>query len=102
MHSAGFELTKLTYTRLEDNLIRHRGDRLSTGGRGATILGEGVSTNGRGIIAFRPEFGLYVRILQVMGVLQYVQRSCGVKITKYQKNTSTSHQLCTVNAGTIL
>ena len=29
MHSGGFELTKLTYTRLEDNLIRHRGDRLS-------------------------------------------------------------------------
>ena len=27
-HSAGLELTKLTYTRLEDNLIRHRGDRL--------------------------------------------------------------------------
>ena len=27
MHSAGLELTKLTYTRLEDNLIRHRGDR---------------------------------------------------------------------------
>ena len=30
MHSAGLELTKLAYTRLEDNnLIRHRGDRLS-------------------------------------------------------------------------
>ena len=28
MHSAGLELTKVTYTRLEDNLIRHRGDRL--------------------------------------------------------------------------
>ena len=28
IHSAGPELTKLTYTRLEDNLIRHRGDRL--------------------------------------------------------------------------
>ena len=28
MHSGGFELTKLTYTRLEDNLIRHRGDRV--------------------------------------------------------------------------
>ena len=28
MHSAGLELTKLTYTGLEDNLIRHRGDRL--------------------------------------------------------------------------
>ena len=28
MHSVGLELTKLTYTRLEDNLIRHRGDRL--------------------------------------------------------------------------
>ena len=26
MHSAGLELTKLTYTRLEDNLIRHRGE----------------------------------------------------------------------------
>ena len=29
MHSGGFELTKLIYTRLEDNLIRHRGDRFS-------------------------------------------------------------------------
>ena len=30
MHSAGLELTKLTYyTRLEYNLIRHRGDRLN-------------------------------------------------------------------------
>ena len=28
MHSAGLEFTKLTHTRLEDNLIRHRGDRL--------------------------------------------------------------------------
>ena len=28
MPTVGFELTKLTYTRLEDNLIRHRGDRL--------------------------------------------------------------------------
>ena len=27
MHSGGFELTKLTYNRLEGNLIRHRGDR---------------------------------------------------------------------------
>ena len=26
VHSGGFELTKLTYTRLEDNLIRHQGD----------------------------------------------------------------------------
>ena len=25
MHSGGLELTKLTYTRLEDNLIRHPG-----------------------------------------------------------------------------
>ena len=30
MHSAGLELTKLTYTSLEDNLIRHRGDRSGT------------------------------------------------------------------------
>ena len=27
MHSAALELTKLTYTKLEDNLIRHPGDR---------------------------------------------------------------------------
>ena len=27
MHSGVFDLTKLTYIRLEDNLIRHRGDR---------------------------------------------------------------------------
>ena len=27
MHSGGPELAKLAYTRLEDNLIRHRGDR---------------------------------------------------------------------------
>ena len=27
MHSGGFELAKRTHTRLEDNLIRHRGDR---------------------------------------------------------------------------
>ena len=27
MHSAGLELTKLTYTRLEYNLMRHQGDR---------------------------------------------------------------------------
>ena len=27
MHSGGFELTKLTYTRLGDNLITYRGDR---------------------------------------------------------------------------
>ena len=29
VHSGGLELTKLTYTRLEDNLIRHRGDRIT-------------------------------------------------------------------------
>ena len=27
MHSGGLELTTLSYTRVEDNLIRHRGDR---------------------------------------------------------------------------
>ena len=27
MHSAGLELAKLTFARLEDNLIRHQGDR---------------------------------------------------------------------------
>ena len=30
MHSGGLELAKLTYTRLEDNRIRHRGDRFVT------------------------------------------------------------------------
>ena len=31
MHSGGLELTKLTYSRHEDNLLRHRGDRLTLG-----------------------------------------------------------------------
>ena len=39
MDSAGLELTKLTYTRLEDNLIRHRGDRLYSCIRGTGYLG---------------------------------------------------------------
>ena len=36
VHSAGLELTKLTYTGLEDNLTRHRGDR--SGYRSSTPL----------------------------------------------------------------
>ena len=32
MHWGGFELTKLTYTRLQDKLILHRGDRPYGGG----------------------------------------------------------------------
>ena len=32
MHTAGLELMKLTYTRLKDNLIRHRGDWTCTEG----------------------------------------------------------------------
>ena len=37
-----FEVTKLTNTRLEDNLIRHRGDRpLGDGGGGGEGGGEG-------------------------------------------------------------
>ena len=29
MHSEGFELTRLTYTMLKDNLMRHREDRVN-------------------------------------------------------------------------
>ena len=42
MHSAGLELTKLTYTRLEDNLIRHRGDRMRLAWVGLAWRGLGV------------------------------------------------------------
>ena len=42
MHSAGLELTKLTYTRLEDNLIRHRGDRLFYSTSSRPIGGAGL------------------------------------------------------------
>ena len=28
MHRGGLELTEMTYTRLEDNLLRHRSDRI--------------------------------------------------------------------------
>ena len=38
MHSGGFELTKLTYTGLEDNLICHRGDRLERTGCGLGLV----------------------------------------------------------------
>ena len=45
MHSAGLELTKLTYTRLEDNLIRHRGDRsLNKGGCFNVLIPSFLST----------------------------------------------------------
>ena len=36
MHTGGFELTKLTYTRLEDNLIRHRGENIEPPGTPVT------------------------------------------------------------------
>ena len=38
MHSAGLELMKLIYTRLEDNLIRHRGDRPSIALRAKIVV----------------------------------------------------------------
>ena len=38
MHSEGLEHTKLTYTRLEDNLVRHRGDRHQTVANGKATL----------------------------------------------------------------
>ena len=41
MHLVGLELTKLTYTRLEDNLIRHRGDRSNTAVLRGTIRQQG-------------------------------------------------------------
>ena len=51
MHSAGLELTKLTYTRLEDNLIRHRGDRL--------------------LIVSRVDSIVFVLFLKAVGVREY-------------------------------
>ena len=53
MHSAGPELTKLAYTRLEDSLIRHRSDRLmynasvcgGCGGFPSNTLVDGQSVN---------------------------------------------------------
>ena len=38
MHSAGLELTKLTYIRLKGDLIRHRGDRCTSVLPGAGVL----------------------------------------------------------------
>ena len=40
MHSAGLELTKLTYARLEDNLIRHRGDPIWVSSASMALGGE--------------------------------------------------------------
>ena len=38
MHSGGVELKELSYTRLEDNLIRHRGDRLNRAPQGRSLM----------------------------------------------------------------
>ena len=46
MDSAGLELTKPTYTRLEDNLIRHRGDRYSLHMENCSY--RDISSDGRG------------------------------------------------------
>ena len=62
MHAAGLELTKLTYTRLEDNLIRHRGDRLTIGatglpsGRPAYHRGDRLTTGATGLPPGRPAY----------------------------------------------
>ena len=40
MHSGGFEVKELTYTRLEGNLIRHRGDRLIMGTGEKSLLSD--------------------------------------------------------------
>ena len=49
VHSAGLELTKLTYTRLEDNLMRHRGDRLDIRGVGGRYWNKNVSARPNGL-----------------------------------------------------
>ena len=53
MHSGGLELTKLTYTRLEDNLIRHQGDRLTWG----PLAGDTTPQRGRHTQQQRPGAG---------------------------------------------
>ena len=59
IHSGGFELTKLNYTRLEDNLIRHRGEdigrRLPLGTTVYLVPRSTLYTEG-GINLWRPFF----------------------------------------------
>ena len=50
MHSEGFEFTKPTYTRLEDNLIRHRGDRLQYSG----AVGDIARASGGSLVSSPP------------------------------------------------
>ena len=52
MHSAGLKLTKLTYTRLEDNLIRHRDLYIRTWGPGFDEEGAGAG-GGSSICAWK-------------------------------------------------
>ena len=63
MHSGGFELAKLTSTRLEDNLIRHRGDRLTylVPAKGLGLgLGYPVPGHHHGMGGEGPYLGLFV------------------------------------------
>ena len=59
MHSAGLELTKLTYTRLEDDLIRHRGDRHILECDVNTLAGSRMVVHAR-CCCFRPVFHLFL------------------------------------------
>ena len=81
MHSEGLELTKLTYTRFEHNLICHRGDRLTNG-----ISHQVLRTGAWYYVALRSEELLYTHgrawrsvlvlvlvlmVLVVLGSMQY-------------------------------
>ena len=61
MHSGGFELTKLTYTRLEDNLIYHRADRLTQQGGGGHAMPAARNTRAQHMQASTPDY-LQVKI----------------------------------------
>ena len=72
MHSGESELTKLTYTRLEDNLIRHRGDRPYTWYQVPCIhmmretkLNRAAKLNIRTITIFRNSLVIFLEMLNV-------------------------------------
>ena len=77
MHSGGLKLTKLTYTRLEDDLIHHRGDRLYIVAR---VSPAPQKANQEGVKTSKPFLFLFFKY-QICGYQSLFPRSYRLLIT---------------------
>ena len=91
MHSAGLELTKLTYTRLEDNLIRHWGDLHGPPRAQLRPLGPGEGVPARDRLRHRgPRRGRPGRQLRFLGCPPWVRRCPRLLNPRQESQSSTT------------